>query len=613
MARDGALIGQDGEDPTAPAPGPVNTLFRFRFFWRLYISFAGLVLLCLGATGTLVVRQYRSDLSERLDSSLRVQTMTLAHLAADDFAAAPPDVSALVDRYAKATGRRVTFVRRDGTVVADSERPASDLENHSDRPEVRTALHGGYGVDRRVSKSTGRTTLYAAHVPEHALGTAGIVRVAAHLDEIDQQVASVRRVFVTGAVLATLVALVFGALAMRRAARPLEEMHDVASALSSGDYGARVEDPGDDELGVLGSTLNRLGGDMSERVSALTAGQDRLRAMVAGMVEGVIAVDDGDRITFTNHTARRMLGVAAGAEMRGERLWEAARVPEVPELLAEARRSDAAAQRELNLLLSGREVIVRAQAHRFADGDRIGVVVVLHDISELRRLERIRRDFVANVSHELKTPLTSIRGYVETLLDGALHDDRNNARFLEKIEQNTQRLSHLVTDLLSLARIEAQEGSLPLERVDLHALVEQARRRHEPTAVGRDQTMRLESCNGALQVLGDREALTQVLDNLVDNALKYTPPEGHITIRLKREAGHAVLEVEDDGIGIPAEDIERVFERFYRVDKARSRAVGGTGLGLSIVKHLVVAMKGEVEVESQVDVGSTFRVRLSLA
>jgi two-component system phosphate regulon sensor histidine kinase PhoR len=335
--------------------------------------------------------------------------------------------------------------------------------------------------------------------------------------------------------------------------------------------------------------------------------------MVAGMVEGVIAVDDSDRITFTNHTARRMLGVAAGAEVRGERLWEAARVAEVPELLAEARRSDAAAQRELNLLLGGREVVVRAQAHRFADGDRIGVVVVLHDISELRRLERIRRDFVANVSHELKTPLTSIRGYVETLLDGALHDDRNNARFLEKIEQNTQRLSHLVTDLLSLARIEAQEGSLPLERVDLHALVEQTRKRHEPAAVGRDQTLRLESCNGALQVLGDREALTQVLDNLVDNALKYTPPEGHITIRLKREPGHAVLEVEDDGIGIPAEDIERVFERFYRVDKARSRAVGGTGLGLSIVKHLVVAMKGEVEVESKVDEGSTFRVRLVLA
>jgi two-component system phosphate regulon sensor histidine kinase PhoR len=588
-------------------------LLRFRFFWRLYLSFAALVLLCLGVTGVLVVRQYRADLSERLEASLRVQTMTLAHLAADDFSTPRPDLQEFVERYSRATDRRVTLVRRDGTVVADTDLPDVELESHSDRTEIRTAIHSGYGVDSRKSASTGRLMLYAAHVPEYATRQAGVVRVAAPLDEIDRQVTNVRQVFINAALLTALVALAFGAFAMRRAARPLEEMRDVASALGSGDYRARVEEPGDDELGVLGRTLNRLGGDMRERVSALTAGQDRLRAMVAGMVEGVIAVDDEDRITFTNHTARRMLGVAAGAEVRGERLWEAARVPEVPDLLAEARRSDAAAQRELNLLLAGREVVVRAQAHRFADADRIGVVVVLHDISELRRLERIRRDFVANVSHELKTPLTSIRGYVETLLDGALHDEKNNARFLEKIEQSTQRLSHLVTDLLSLARIEAQEGSLPLERVDLHALVEQARRRHEPAAVGRDQTLRLESCNGALQVLGDREALTQVLDNLVDNALKYTPPEGHVTIRLEREAGHALLEVQDDGIGIPAEDIERVFERFYRVDKARSRAAGGTGLGLSIVKHLVGAMQGEVEVQSEVDVGSTFRVRLTLA
>ena len=587
-------------------------MFRSRFFWKLYSSYALLVLLSLGATGSLVLQQYRSDLATRLESSLRVQAAMLEHFAEDDFRQAPEDLEARVRRYAEATGRRMTLIKRDGTVVADSDKPAATIENHADRPEVRTALHTGFGVDRRPNSTTRRETLYAAVVPNHATQQAGVVRVAVHADDIDAQVARVRQIFITGAVLASLAALLFGALAVRRVARPLEVMRDVASALSAGDYGARVADPGEDELGVLGNTLNRLGGDMSERVLALTAGQDRLRAMVAGMVEGVVAVDDEDRITFSNHAARKMLGVAAGAELRGERLWESARVPEIPELLAEARRSDAAAQRELSLLHAGRELVVRAQAHRFADGERVGVVVVFHDISELRRLERIRRDFVSNVSHELKTPLTSIRGYVETLLDGALHDEQNNVRFLEKIEQNVQRLSHLVTDLLSLARIEAQEGSLPLERVDLHGLVEQALRRHEPNAVGRDQTLRLESCAGALQVLGDREALTQVLDNLVDNALKYTPPEGHVTIRVKREVGHAVLEVQDDGIGIPKEDIERVFERFYRVDKARSRAVGGTGLGLSIVKHLVHAMKGEVEVESVVDEGSTFRVRLVL-
>jgi len=588
-------------------------VLRSRFFWRLYLSYAGLVLVTLGVTGVLVQRQYRADLTERLEESLRVQTMALGHFAENDYRDAPTNLVESIQRYAAATGRRLTLVRRDGSVVFDTGRPTGGLENHSDRPEIRTAFHTGFGVERRRSATTGALTLYAAFVPDHEQGRSGAMRVAIDEREIEEQVRYVRRMFVTCAVLGILAALLLGVVAVRCVAGPLEEMDEVVTALGSGEYGARVEALGPDELGALGRALNRLGVEMSARVATLTADQDRLRAMVAGMVEGVVAVDDEDRITFINHAARGMLRLSGAAEHGDDRLWEAARIAGIHDLLVAARGSDAAAQRELSLPLAGREATVRAQAHRFADGDRVGVVVVLHDVTELRQLERIRRDFVANVSHELKTPLTSIRGYVETLLDGALHDAQNNTRFLEKIEQNVERLSHLVTDLLSLARIESQEGSLPIERVDLHALVEQALRRHEPAALGRDQVLRLDKCSGPLLVLGDREALTQVIDNLVDNALKYTSAKGHITVRLRREARFGVLEVSDNGIGIPKVDIERVFERFYRVDKARSRSVGGTGLGLSIVKHLVVAMKGEVDVESKVDVGSTFRVRLPLA
>ena len=258
------------------------------------------------------------------------------------------------------------------------------------------------------------------------------------------------------------------------------------------------------------------------------------------------------------------------------------------------------------------DAVVRAQAHRFLDGDAMGVVVVLHDVSELRRLERVRRDFVANVSHELKTPLTSIRGYVETLLDGAIDDEANNVRFLEKIENNVLRLNHLVTDLLSLARIEAQASFLTRQPVDLHRLVGEAVRRREPTAEARAQRLLLDACEGHLHVLADAEALTQIIDNLVDNALKYTPDGGEVLVRILREQEHAVFEVIDSGVGIPSEDQARIFERFYRVDKARSREVGGTGLGLSIVKHLVGALDGTIELQSSPGQGSTFRVRLSL-
>jgi two-component system phosphate regulon sensor histidine kinase PhoR len=282
-------------------------------------------------------------------------------------------------------------------------------------------------------------------------------------------------------------------------------------------------------------------------------------------------------------------------------------------LMDGARLSDRSSQCELEMSTTDEDAIVRAQAHRFQNGAEMGVVVVLHDVSELRRLERIRRDFVANVSHELKTPLTSIRGYVETLLDGAIDDDEHNVRFLEKIENNVERLNHLVMDLLSLARIESQAGMLSRQSIDLHSILEEAMRRYEVTAEAREQALVLDACSGPVRILGDQEALTQILDNLFDNALKYTPDEGTVTVRVFRGATHATLEIEDDGVGIPEEDQARIFERFYRVDKARSRAVGGTGLGLSIVKHLVHAIQGTIELESEPGEGSTFRVQLELA
>ncbi|MEL6428901.1 MAG: ATP-binding protein, partial [Planctomycetota bacterium] len=343
----------------------------------------------------------------------------------------------------------------------------------------------------------------------------------------------------------------------------------------------------------------------------LTADQERLRAMVAGMVEGVVAVDEDDCVTFSNHAAREILGIER--EASDQPLSELSHIAGIDALLTAARQSDSAAQCELEMSVTDEDAVVRAQAHRFNDQDSVGVVVVLQDVSEVRRLEHIRRDFVANVSHELKTPLTSIRGYVETLLDGAIDDDDHNVRFLEKIENNVLRLNHLVTDLLSLARIESQQGRLPLQPVDLHALLEEALRRHEPSALAREQRLVVEAPAGALRVLGDREALTQVIDNLIDNALKYTPDTGAVHVRVQQSEGSTLLEVADDGVGIPQEDQARIFERFYRVDKARSRAVGGTGLGLSIVKHLVGAMQGTIELQSEPGEGSAFRIVLAAA
>lgn len=591
-------------------------MLRSRFFWKPFLSHACVILLTVVMVGLLVFQQYRRTLGGQLESGLRDQCVALADLAR------PDKVNGGLEgardrsrRVADATGRRVTLIQTDGTVLFDTDAEASSMENHADRPEVREALLNGFGSDTRTSGTIGLEYLYVAFVPDSKDASSGVVRLAMPTKQVGEEARAILPLLFIAGAIASIMALCVGVYLVRRTSMPLDRMRQVTAALTAGDYSARVPLTSaprrGDELGEMASALNRLAYDMSQRVADLTAGQDRLRAMVAGMVEGVVAVDEDDRIIFSNHAARTLLDLPTDAGRVP--LGDLVSVAGLDVLMEGARLSDRAAQCELEMSRTDEDAIVRAQAHRFQDGEEIGVVLVLHDVSELRRLERIRRDFVANVSHELKTPLTSIRGYVETLLDGAIDDDEYNVRFLEKIENNVLRLNHLVTDLLSLARIESQAGMLSRQAIDLHASIVEAARRHEATAEARDQTLKIDACAGAVKILGDPEALTQIIDNLVDNALKYTPDTGTVTVRIRRGDTHAMLEVQDDGVGIPVEDQARIFERFYRVDKARSREVGGTGLGLSIVKHLVHALQGTIELQSEPDSGSTFRVQLELA
>lgn len=369
---------------------------------------------------------------------------------------------------------------------------------------------------------------------------------------------------------------------------------------------------------VLGAAL---AGSIAALVLGIVAGrkitqpiyqeQAQLRSMVAGIPVGLVAVDGVDRVLFANIAACEMLGQDTFLII-GERLSNLIKGSALPDLARSARRDDTSnTETEFSLPRIGGEIVISAHAARFEGGGPSSVVVVLEDVTSLKRLERIRRDFVANVSHEIKTPLTSIKGYVETLITGALYDEQNNMRFLRKIDDHVGRLTNLVQDLLSLARIEAQEGSLRLTETDWRPIVEGAVRRHEPELLGRGLTFGME-LEPECVVMGESESMTQILDNLLDNAIKYTP-NGGVRVRLFRVGLQVSLQVEDSGLGIPVGDRERIFERFYRVDKARSREMGGTGLGLSIVKHLAQAMHGEVKLVSEVGKGSQFTVTLPAA
>jgi two-component system phosphate regulon sensor histidine kinase PhoR len=369
-----------------------------------------------------------------------------------------------------------------------------------------------------------------------------------------------------------------------------------------------VQQFGNDEIGLLGATINSLADELAQRIATLAEQRAQLGAMIAGLYEGVFAVDDENRLIFNNKAARKLLRLDK-ATTEGP-VWELIDVPGLEKMCARAAESGRRAKKEITINRDGAEMLIEARANSFEGDGQRGVVVVLQDVTALRRLERMRTEFVANVSHELKTPLTSIRGYVETLIGGAIHDDAHNLSFLGKINQQVDRLTSMVQDVLALARIEAMEAQTATQPTDWCAIVERVVDDYRQAGKLQRHRFSVNVPDYPLYVDGEQQSMLQVLDNLLDNALKYTPAGGAVTVTLNETQDQIELEVADTGIGMSLADRERIFERFFRADRARSRDTGGTGLGLAIVKHLVQSLGGAVRVESELGEGSRFLVSL---
>ncbi|MBX6313720.1 MAG: PAS-domain containing protein, partial [Isosphaeraceae bacterium] len=365
-------------------------------------------------------------------------------------------------------------------------------------------------------------------------------------------------------------------------------------------------------LGRLARIFNEVAPELEARIARLEGDRQQLRAVLGGMAEGVIAVDARRRLVFANDAAGRLFDLDARAV--GRMVAELIRSPEVQEAVSATLAGPGPHRAEINVQgwPRGGPKILAVQGTPLPGSPPPGAVLVFHDVTEMRRLERVRQDFVANASHELKTPLAAIKAYAETLLDGALHDDTVNVHFLRQIDEQADRLHQLVLDLLSLARLESGQETFQHAPLRLAPAVLRLGEAQRARAEAKDLDYRLavDPTGEEVVVVADEEAIRQILDNLIDNAIKYTPEGGRILVTLRAKAQEAILEVADTGIGIPRDEQPRIFERFYRVDRARSRALGGTGLGLSIVKHLAQSLGGSVGVESRVGAGSTFTVRL---
>ena len=427
---------------------------------------------------------------------------------------------------------------------------------------------------------------------------------AQHLPEVGQAMV----IGLTGAVV---VGLLIGLWHARRITRPLQEMATAAAKMASGSYNERIDIASGDELGALARALNSLGREMLASVEALEAERDKLKGILEGMAEGVVATDRDERIVHINPMAARLLGTSG--EVESHPIWEATRLHEVSDALSKTMASGERVS--VSIVQPGtpdRALDLRASP-LFADGTIAGAVLVVEDVTQLRRLETMRQDFVGNVSHELKTPITAIRGMVETLLDDPEAPPSVQRRFLEKVLRQAERMSSLVTDLLSLSRLETG-SELELVPVDLRVPILASARALQPALEARGVELEVNLPEKPVIVAAEDEALRQAVTNLLDNAIKYSSggggPSKKVRVGLRFTASRVLIEVEDQGIGIEAHHRERIFERFYRVDKARSRELGGTGLGLAIVKHVAHALGGEVSVDSVPGCGSTFRIHL---
>jgi|TARA_B110000881_G_C18597645_1_gene532649 two-component system phosphate regulon sensor histidine kinase PhoR len=591
-------------------------MWSTRLFWKPFIYFSLLIILSSVIGGATAIHWQHEQLVHQLEMRLRDTAISLQNpaeeaLAHQDF----NDFQRVIKTIASQINTRITLVGKQGRVFADSHKDPQQLDNHADRSEIIAALKTGNGSSRRFSNSLGIEMLYIAYRIEHQGKPVGCVRVAQDTQQISGPVADIQLKIVTLVLIIIVGGLSIAGIGISKMTQPVVQLIEEARELTSGQIKKPRNLSKGNEFDELGQTLNNLSKTLSKRMRQLERNHNELLVVLEGMKEGVIAVDGSDCIRFANKAVCRMFSLDVNRD-EGRPIWEVLRNQMIETTVHKARKSDEPFHGKIELLtpheqhLSLSASAIPSSSH--SDSSKTpGVIIVFHDITEIHRLENMRRDFVANVSHELKTPLASIQAFAETLIDGAIHDADNNMLFLTRIVEQSDRLNLLIQDLLSIARLESGENVHDFASVDLTEITQRCLNDHQSHAAKKNIALVFNQSD-SVWVFAEADGLTQILDNLVDNALKYTPEDGTVTVNIQAEPRAVHLQVIDTGIGIPSDHQDRVFERFYRIDKARSRQLGGTGLGLAIVKHLVNAFGAEVEVISAADQGTTFQITFPL-
>ncbi|HXV64363.1 MAG TPA: ATP-binding protein [Vicinamibacteria bacterium] len=585
---------------------------RRKLFWKLGLTFLSLLLLAFSIlyfyTGRVVEEHLLGSSIEKLESFVRLAETR------------PPDMEdprALAEwtEWLSLGGARVTVIARDGTVLSDSDEDFHKMENHAGRPEIVEAFRSGRGTSNRYSNTVRRDLVYLAVRYEWGRDPPVVLRIAESVYRIEDAIAEVRRpvgmVSVALLVVVGLASLVFSRLLSARVAR----LQELSKRVAEGDFTPAPLDGVGDELTELAASMNETAMRLETSIRSMREERNQSATILSSMSEGVAVVGPDERILYLNRAFRRSLGLPIDSweAYRGVAIAEAIKETELTELVRRAIEQHERAEASITVggTIPPRQLLARAAP--VSEGPPIrktGAVLVLLDVTEIHRLERVRRDFVANVSHELKTPLTAIQGFAETLLAGAMEDPQHSRKFLEIVRDHAIRIGRLTDDLLKLSHIESGKMEPRIESLDMarlvESLVETSRLKAQPKGI----EVHVDLPGAMPPVNADSDWLSEVLQNLLDNAIQYTPPGGTIRVTASTSDDSIRISIADNGIGIPPESRHRIFERFYRVDTARSRAVGGTGLGLSIAKHLIESLGGRIELESELGAGSTFTIVL---
>ncbi|RNB89542.1 HAMP domain-containing protein [Brevibacillus fluminis] len=578
------------------------TRFRLKLTFTILILISFVLLLLGGFFAKVLERSYMETLSDLL----RKEALLIAEAVHD------PSIynnnEKLRERvydFTQSTEARVTVINAKGEVLSDTNHDPSDMENHSNRPEFISAMKGETAMAMRFSDTLGYQMMYISTPIKQNGMVVGVVRSAMSMESITDTIHSMWYSLLTGLLVTVLIGSLISARIASSITKPIEEITRVARNITQRQYESRVRLKASDEIGQLASAINFMASSLEQQMYEISENQQRLSGVLTNMTSGVIFVTESRRIMLVNPAVEKLLGTA-GQDLVGKLHIEAGKNFVLSQSIDKCIDTGEKMREEIHIYYPEERILdVNLAPYINFKGEKKGVVTVLHDITEIRRLEKMRSEFVANVSHELRTPITSIKGFTETLLDGAMQDEELCRNFLQIISEESERLFRLIREILDLSKIEQKRIVINMTEVNINKLVEGT------ASLLQEQIQRkglrfIMPAAKDVTMISDRDCMNQILLNLITNAVAYTPEGGTVKVEVSKDEQNVTIVVADTGIGIPEGDIPRIFERFYRVDKARSRDSGGTGLGLAIVKHLIDALHGEIAVQSEEGRGTTF-------